>query len=84
MTAYLPNLRRVRLPGTALLAVVAGLCFGQAWRAAVTVVETCCEYAVNPLGLDIPQPRFTWVLQSDRRGTMQQAYQVLVAGSKRK
>ncbi|MBN2292519.1 MAG: family 78 glycoside hydrolase catalytic domain [Pirellulales bacterium] len=46
-----------------------------------TVVETSCEYLADPLGIDVPQPRFTWVLQSDRRGTMQQAYQVLVAGS---
>ena len=48
---------------------------------ALAVAETSCEYAVNPLGIDAPQPRFTWVLQSDRRGTMQQAYRVLVDSS---
>lgn len=40
-----------------------------------------CEYAVNPLGIDAAQPRFTWVLAAGRRGTMQQAYRVLVASS---
>ena len=50
-------------------------------RPALAVAETFCEYAVNPLGIDAAQPRFTWVLGSDRRGTMQQAYQVLVASS---
>lgn len=48
---------------------------------ALAVAETSCEYAANPVGIDAAQPRFTWVLQSNRRGTMQQAYQVLVASS---
>ncbi|MCX7425518.1 MAG: family 78 glycoside hydrolase catalytic domain [Planctomycetia bacterium] len=48
---------------------------------AFAVAETFCEYAVNPLGIDVVRPQFTWVLGSDRRGTMQQAYEVLVAGS---
>ena len=48
---------------------------------AISVAETTCEYAANPLGIDTTQPRFTWVLNSERRGTMQQAYRVLVASS---
>jgi len=40
-----------------------------------------CEYAVDPLGIDVIQPRFGWVLQSNERGQMQSAYQILVAGS---
>jgi alpha-L-rhamnosidase len=43
--------------------------------------DLCCEYAVNPLGLDTPQPRFSWVLESDARGDAQSAYQILVASS---
>ena len=49
--------------------------------ARTTVVETACEYATNPLGIDTAQPRLSWVLGSNRRGVMQKAYQVLVASS---
>ena len=43
-----------------------------------------CEYAVNPLNVDVPKPRFSWILESDQRGQMQSAYQILVAGSEEK
>ena len=38
-----------------------------------------CEYLVNPLGIDTPQPRLSWVLESKQRGEKQTAYQILVA-----
>ncbi len=38
-----------------------------------------CEYRLNPLGLDTPQPRLSWVLESPERGQRQTAYQVLAA-----
>jgi alpha-L-rhamnosidase len=40
-----------------------------------------CEYEVNPLGLDVHRPRLSWQLSSDRRGTSQSAYRILVADS---
>ena len=40
-----------------------------------------CEYRVNPLGLDTPQPRLSWRLESAERGQRQTAYQVLAASS---
>ncbi len=40
-----------------------------------------CEHLVNPLGLDIAQPRLSWALASERRGERQSAYQLLVASS---
>ena len=43
--------------------------------------ELTCEYAPNPLSIDTPQPRFGWLLESDRRGQSQSAYQLLVASS---
>ncbi len=52
--------------------------------ATLTPVEPACEYAANPLGIDTPQPRFTWVLQSDQRGQIQSAYQILVATTEAK
>jgi alpha-L-rhamnosidase len=38
-----------------------------------------CEYLSNPLGIDVRQPRFAWVLRHTERGQMQTAYQILVA-----
>lgn len=40
-----------------------------------------CEYAANPLGIDVAQPRLGWKLESDARGQRQTAYQILVATS---
>src|SRR3954469_22744622 len=41
------------------------------------------EYAVNPVGIDEPVPRLSWMLHAERRGTMQGAYEVRVARSVR-
>lgn len=41
-----------------------------------------CKYRINPLGIDVIQPRLSWVLQSDERGQKQSAYQVLVASNR--
>ncbi len=40
-----------------------------------------CEYATNPLGIDVIIPRLSWQLDDLRQGAMQSAYQVQVAGS---
>ncbi|MBC8231933.1 family 78 glycoside hydrolase catalytic domain [bacterium] len=44
-------------------------------------LELKCEYAVNPLGVDVAQPRFSWEVSSSQRGQIQSAYQILVASS---
>jgi alpha-L-rhamnosidase len=41
-----------------------------------------CEYRENPLGVDTIKPRFSWVLLSDRRNTIQTSYHIQVAASK--
>jgi alpha-L-rhamnosidase len=38
-----------------------------------------CEYRSNPLGIDIRKPRLSWRLESERRGTIQQVYQLQVS-----
>ena len=43
-----------------------------------------CEYRTNPLGIDVPQPRLSWILTTDQRGEKQTAYQVLAATSQEK
>lgn len=40
-----------------------------------------CEYRVNPLGIDVLRPRLSWVIQDERWGAAQTAYQILVASS---
>jgi alpha-L-rhamnosidase len=38
-----------------------------------------CEYLENPMGVDVRQPRFFWVLEHSERGQAQSGYQVLVS-----
>ncbi|WP_330243183.1 glycoside hydrolase family 78 protein [Streptomyces sp. NBC_00562] len=47
----------------------------------VRVNRPTVEYVSHPLGLDVPQPRLSWPLASDRPGQAQTAYQIRVAGS---
>jgi len=49
------------------------------WGAGLEVEGLKCEYCVNPLGLDTPQPRLSWLLDSGERGQRQTAYQVIAA-----
>jgi alpha-L-rhamnosidase len=43
-----------------------------------------CEYRVDPLGIDVTQPRLCWQMKDARRGAKQTAYQVLVASTPEK
>ena len=45
------------------------------------VADLKTEYSVDPLGIDVAQPRLSWRVESDERGQRQTAYQVLVASS---
>lgn len=39
------------------------------------------EYAVNPVGIDVARPRFSWTLASSARDVRQKSYRILVATS---
>jgi alpha-L-rhamnosidase len=41
-----------------------------------------CEYAVDPIGLDTPRPRFSWIIAAERRGASQSDYQLVVGLSR--
>jgi alpha-L-rhamnosidase len=43
------------------------------------VYDLRCENLTNPLGIDTTTPHFSWKLSSDRNGTEQKAYKILVA-----
>ena len=45
------------------------------------VTDLRCEFSVDPLGIDVAQPRLFWCVASDERGQRQTAWQVLAASS---
>jgi alpha-L-rhamnosidase len=49
--------------------------------AQVKVQNLLTENRVNPIGLDVTQPRFTWQLVSDKRNTTQTAYEIKVSSN---
>src|ERR1035441_2593935 len=72
-----PTMKRVLL-----FLVVACTMFG---AAAVRPLQLRSEYRVNPQGIDVTEPRLSWVLtpvDPHARGLRQSAYRVLVASSK--
>ena len=48
----------------------------------IAVFGLRCEYAENPLGIDVRRPRLSRKLKSDKRGAAQAAYQVQVAATR--
>lgn len=59
----------------ATLLLGSNICLAQ--RFAPTKLKT--EYLVNPIGLDSPNPRFTWQMADVRQGAKQTAFRVLIA-----
>lgn len=45
----------------------------------ISVTGLRCDYRVNPIGVDNPQPFLSWEIKSDARNVWQQAYRILVA-----
>lgn len=46
-----------------------------------SIQKTSLNYFENPLGIDDPEPRFSWVATSEGHNKMQSAYRILVAAS---
>ncbi len=44
-------------------------------------IDLRCEYAVNPIGVDVIQPRFSWILGHSERARIQSAYRILIAST---
>ena len=47
----------------------------------MAVVNLKCNHNISPLGVETPNPRFSWQLQSEESGQHQTAYQILCATS---
>ena len=45
------------------------------------IYDLLCENLRNPLGIDKTMPRFSWKIKSDKNGTEQKAYQLMVASN---
>jgi alpha-L-rhamnosidase len=44
----------------------------------VSIIDLKTEYLFNPLGIDAPQPRFTWKMEDHRQAAKQTGYRILV------
>jgi alpha-L-rhamnosidase len=62
------------LPVFMLVMLISGICSGQ-----LIVRNLRCENRINPMGIDLPAPRFSWQLVSDHRNTQQTAYEIRVS-----
>ena len=70
-----------------LILLITLLSFGNSYPQNRTVIplsvhEPRVEYHVDPEGLDVLKPRFSWILKGEGRNRSQSAYQILVASSK--
>lgn len=71
--------RRVAATCCALSLWSACLSHAAAEAPGIRVVSATVDYASDPLGIDTPHPRLSWVLGSDRRNEAQSAYEIAVA-----
>jgi len=53
-------------------------------KVSVYITNTTCESKINPIGIEVKNPRFSWIINSNERDTRQSAYQILVADSPEK
>jgi len=71
------------LPGRIGIAASILLISGASAMADVKATHLRCEYLTNPLAIDVPQPRLSWIVEADTRGARQAAWQILVAGDRK-
>ena len=61
-----------------LMAVCVSFCLTISLSGQSSLYDLKCDYLTAPLGIDNPQPRFTWKLGDKRNGILQTAYQLMV------
>ena len=62
-----------------VLAILALFSVGILTAQPLTFTQLTCENSVNPIGIEVKEPRFSWKIGSVQRNTFQTAYQVMVA-----
>ena len=75
----MPNLPKV-LNTLAVFLVIAATSLS----AQISPSQLFTENRTNPLGIDNPQPKFTWVMDSNARNKSQSAYQIQVSENENK
>jgi alpha-L-rhamnosidase len=60
---------------------VAGFLVSAQSAGTLCAIDLRCEFNKGPQGIDVPQPRLFWRVESGQRGQRQTAWQVLVASS---
>jgi len=63
-----------------VIALVLGCLLPRVW-AGLAPADLRCEYATDPLGIDVASPRLSWKVRGDARSQVQTAYQILVAST---
>ncbi|MDR3193785.1 MAG: hypothetical protein LBT76_00660, partial [Tannerella sp.] len=74
LPAGMPDFITRKLTGLGLiLAALLSAC-----TSSLSIDDLRCEYLTNPMGIDVPQPRFSWTIRAVERGTYQTAFRVIV------
>ncbi|MDR0834994.1 MAG: alpha-rhamnosidase, partial [Tannerella sp.] len=58
--------------------VCCGLLAAVSAGAQVKPERLLCEHLTNPVGMDAPSPRLSWIINDARHGAVQQAYRIVV------
>ncbi|MEH3113825.1 glycoside hydrolase family 78 protein [Pedobacter terrae] len=45
---------------------------------ATEIIKLKCEHLINPIGIDNPNPRLSWIMDDDRKGALQKSYRITV------
>lgn len=65
------------------LATTIFLCVIFTTASAISPVDLRCDYEINPVGIDNPQPELSWKMPDSFSGKFQSAYQILAASSEK-
>jgi alpha-L-rhamnosidase len=45
------------------------------------ITELKTEYRLNPIGIDVQRPRFSWILESAQNDTLQKSYRLRISAN---
>lgn len=71
----LGKMMRTKILLTLAVGIGLSLASSLSLRATTKVGELRCEFLKNPSGIDVTEPRLSWILESKQRGDRQTAYQ---------
>ncbi|HTY36842.1 MAG TPA: family 78 glycoside hydrolase catalytic domain [Bacteroidota bacterium] len=69
------------LTTTLVILMILSLAYSSS-NAQLKVTGLRCEYRTDPMSVDAAQPRLSWLIESNQRGVMQTAYELIVASTR--